>query len=79
MEENVIQINGEITINVDVSAKNIIFVRKNYIWNPATCSCKNGKYLASIIDNSVIKCDEIIEADAEAKLYDEETKTILEK
>ena len=79
VEENVIQINGGIAINVDVSVKNIIFVRKNYIWNPATCSCKNGKYLASIIDNSVIKCDEIIEADAEAKLYDKETKTILEK
>ena len=33
---------------------------KDYIWNPATCSCKNGKYLASIIDDSVITCDEII-------------------
>ena len=38
----------------------------NYIWNPATCSCKNGKYLASIIDDSVITCDQMIE----------ETKTI---
>ena len=35
---------------------------KDYIWNPATRSCKNGKYLASIIDDdSVITCDEIIE------------------
>ena len=33
---------------------------KTLYWNPATCSCKNGKYLASIIDNSVITCDEII-------------------
>ena len=33
-----------------------------YIWNSATCSCKNGKYLTSIIDNSVIRCDEIINA-----------------
>ena len=31
------------------------------IWNPATCSCENGKYLASIIDDSVIACDEIVE------------------
>ena len=31
MEENVIQINGEITINVDVSVKNIIYV-KNIIF-----------------------------------------------
>ena len=31
------------------------------IWNPATCSCENGKYLASIMNDSVITCDEIIE------------------
>ena len=24
---------------------------KNYIWDPATCSCESGKCLASIIDN----------------------------
>ena len=40
---------------------------KDYIWNNATCSCKNGKYLASIIEDSGIACDEVIE----------ETKTIL--
>ena len=40
--------------------------KKAYIWNPATCSCENGKYLATIIDDSVITCDEIIE----------ETKTV---
>ena len=34
---------------------------KKYIWNPAICNCKNRKYLASIIDNSVIMCDEIME------------------
>ena len=33
----------------------------DYTWNPAAYSCKNGKYLASIIDDSVIACDEIIE------------------
>ena len=47
---------------------------KDYIWNPTTCSCENGKYLASINDNSVGTCDEII--DEEAKWNDEETKTI---
>ena len=26
---------------------------KDYIWNPATGSCENGKYLASIMDDSV--------------------------
>ena len=40
---------------------------KDYIWNPATCSCKNGKYIASIIDNSVITWDEIIDARVETK------------
>ena len=48
--------------------------KKCYIWNPATYSCKSGKYLARIIDDSVITCDEII--DAKAKLYDEETKIV---
>ena len=42
------------------------------IWNPATSSCKNGKYLASIIGNSVITRVEII-----VKSYKEETETIL--
>ena len=36
--------------------------KKYYIWNPATCSCENGKYLASIMDDSAITCDEIIES-----------------
>ena len=36
MEEIIIQVNGEIMINIDV-------------WNPATRNCKNGKYLASIM------------------------------
>ena len=26
---------------------------REYIWNPATCSCENGKYLASIMDDYV--------------------------
>ena len=61
MEENVIQINGATTINVYVSKKRHIF-EKYYIWNPSTCSCENGKYLASIMDNSAIMCDEIVES-----------------
>ena len=27
---------------------------RDYVWNPSTCSCENGKYLASIMDDSVI-------------------------
>ena len=34
---------------------------KHFIWNPATYTCKNGKYLANIIDDSVITFDEIME------------------
>ena len=40
---------------------------KEIVWNPVTCNCKNGKYLASIMDDSAITCDEIIDS------YDEET------
>ena len=35
--------------------------KKKQIWNPAKCFCENGKYLASVIDDSVIMFDEIIE------------------
>ena len=46
---------------------------EDYLWNPATCSCKNGKYVASIMDNSAIMCDEIIESyDKEANLNKKE-------
>ena len=38
------------------------------IWNPATCSCKNGKYLATVTDDSVITCDKTIDV--------EETRTV---
>ena len=60
MEENVIQISGGIMINVNVSVKNDMYVKKNYVWNPATCGCENGKYLASIMDDSAIIWDEVI-------------------
>ena len=40
---------------------------KGHVWNPATCNCENGKYLASIMDDSAIMCDGIIES------YNEET------
>ena len=71
MDQNVIQIKNEIMINVNACAKKNHICEKGDIWNSATCSCKNGKYLTSIID-SVIKCDEIMDANAEAKLYDQD-------
>ena len=56
--------------------------KKYYIWNPAPCSCENEKYLASIMDESAITCDEIIDVNAEAnsnnevKSYKKKTKII---
>ena len=34
---------------------------KKIMLNSATCNCKNGTYLGSITDDSVIMCGEIIE------------------
>ena len=62
IEEIVIQINGRIMINVNVSVKQRHVCEKDYVWNPATCNCENAKYLTSIMDDSAIMCDEIIES-----------------
>ena len=35
---------------------------KDYVRNPATCNCENGKYLASIMIDSALMYDEIIES-----------------
>ena len=43
---------------------------KDYIWNPATCNCENVKYLANIMVDSTIICDEFI------KSKDEEIQTV---
>ena len=69
--EDVIQINGVITINVNGRAKRIIYVKNIYIWNPATCRCENSKYLASVNYDSRIMCDQIID-----ESHDEEIKTV---
>ena len=46
---------------------------KDYVWNSATCNCKNGKYLTSIMDDSVITCDEIIEERVATNLRENKT------
>ena len=43
--------------------KNHHICKKDYFCNPSTCTCKNGNYLASIINNSVITCDEIMDVE----------------
>ena len=72
MVENVLQTKYGIMVNVGASVKNIIFIKKDSIWNPATCSCEDGKYLASIM--FTIQCDLVIAyheiIDVEATLYD---------
>ena len=47
---------------------------KDYIWNPAKCSCENERNSASIMTDSSITCDEV--KDAKAKSNDEESKTV---
>ena len=42
-----------------MSVKKFIYVKKDYVWNPATCNFENGKYLASIRDKTI--CDEVID------------------
>ena len=40
--------------------KKIHVCEKDYVWNPSKCICENEKYLASIMDDSKIICDEVI-------------------
>ena len=49
--------------------KKIHICEKDFL-EPATCNCENGKYLASIMDDSTIIFDEVRES------YDEEIKTV---
>ena len=70
IEENLIQINSGIMVNVDVSVKNIM-----YVWNPFTCNCENGKYLASIMDDPTITCDDIVEPLDEETNFNEKKAT----
>ena len=52
MVESVTQIESGISLNDDVSVKTS-YMWKDYIWNPATWRCENGKYLAIIIGDYV--------------------------
>ena len=63
MKQKIIQIKDGIKINVDVSVKTIMYVKKIIF---GKCIWENGKYLASIMDNWVIICDEV------TKPYNEE-------
>ena len=41
---------------------------KDYVSSLCTCIFENRKYLVSLMDDSLIICDEVIDADTEAKL-----------
>ena len=65
MKQNLSQINGGIMINNDkywcwCKCKKHYICEKDYVWYPATCNCENGKNIASIMDDSMITCDEMI-------------------
>ena len=53
--------------NCQCECKKIRVCEKDYVWNSSTCNCGNEKYLASIMDDSAIMCDEVLES------YDDET------
>ena len=63
MEENVIEINSGITKNADVVVKNVMYIKKIIFGTlyVAISSCENANYFPSILDDSAIACDEIIE------------------
>ena len=54
--------------------KKLIVCERDYAQNPTAYNCENGKYLISIMDDSAIICDNVIDADAtndEAKSHGE--------
>ena len=58
MEQHVSQINGGITINVDVSVKSIIYLKKTMFGILLHVIAK----MESIMDDSAIICDEVTES-----------------
>ena len=59
--------------------------KKDYMWNPVICSCENGEYLESIIDDSAVTFDEIVDSlcirfdkvDGFIRVYDETRYLVL--
>ena len=62
---------------MSIECKNVIYVnwvyecknpikhrvlKENYVWNPSVCACEiNYAYMKSLINDSAITCDEIID------------------
>ena len=64
---------------MSAKSKRTLFVRKILYLEPATCACKNGSCVESIIDNSVITCDEIIKETKTVSTKSTLTKAVLTK
>ena len=62
VEQNVIQINGEITINVDVSIKNIMYVKKIMFGILLNVIVRMENIHQVLVDDSAFVCDEIIKS-----------------
>ena len=76
MIKKVIQIKFEITIkSMWVQKSNRNMREKGYTWNPPKSACENGKYVGSIIDNSVM-WNKIIEMTKSILTKTSPTKTI---
>ena len=52
---------------------------KDFAWNLATCNCENGKYLAILMDDSAIMCDEIMESYEEETNFNEKKQPVKHK
>ena len=62
VEQNVIQINGEITINVDVSIKYIMYVKKIMFGMLLNVIVRMENIHQVLVDDSAFVCDEIIKS-----------------
>ena len=62
VEQNVIQINGEMTINVDVSIKNIMYVKKIMFRILLNVIVRMENIHQVLVDDSAFVCDEIIKS-----------------
>ena len=62
VEQNVIQINGEMTINVDVSIKNIMYVKKIMFGILLNVIVRMENIHQVLVDDSAFVCDEIIKS-----------------
>ena len=62
VEQNVIQINGEITINVDVSIKYIMYVKKIMFGILLNVIVRMENIHQVLVDDSAFVCDEIIKS-----------------